>query len=132
LDQVKNYVSTQYWARNNTSEDSVFFIEGAFPVGVSWRTLSNRPVAYPNNVMSFYNYPSYIDEFNLKRIEYWDNAIRFGEVDFLGDWREGFICSSQELYSIDYVVRSRLQKHLNFPVIYENQDFKILKVICPD
>ncbi len=130
LKEVSDYRDAQLWAKRNTSQSSVFFIDGSFPPYYVWRTLSERAVANPNPIWSLYNYPTYVDAFNAKRNAYWENAIKIGQVKFAGDWGVGYFCSSNALYSIDYVVRVKSQKDLPFPVVYANDSFKIEKVVC--
>lgn len=130
LSHVEHFAEVQKWAKKNTQASDVFFIAESFPPNYSWRTLSERPVAHPNNVFSFYSYPDFVDKFNRDSDEFWRSAVNSGKVSFIGQWEEGAFCNSQHLHSVDYVVRNPSQGFLSFPIVFRNEDFIVYGVKC--
>ena len=130
ITKVISYTEAQIWARGNTPETSIFFIDGSLPGSYAWRTLSERPVSNPNLIFSFYNYPSYVDEFNKDREDFWISNLKAENFNYYGQWNENFFCLSQDLNMVSFVVQNFNQKPLFFPVVYRNRDFLIYKVKC--
>jgi hypothetical protein len=128
--KVLSYANAQIWAKTNTAEDSVFFIDGSMPPFYTWRTLSQRPTSNPNPIWSLYNYPVYAHEFNLNRRAFWAKNLSNSKLDYYGQWDEKYFCLGQDLMKISYVVQNYDQKPLSFPIAYENIDFIIYKVRC--
>jgi hypothetical protein len=129
-EKVSAYAETQTWARLNTETDAVFFIDGSMPPYYTWRTLSQRAVSNPNPIWSLYNYPDYADRFNESRDSFWSNSLEAKKLDYYGQWDEKYFCLSRDLMNISYVVQNLEQRALNFPVVYENEHFRVFKVVC--
>jgi hypothetical protein len=129
-EKVSAYTETQTWARLNTETDAVFFIDGSMPPYYTWRTLSQRAVSNPNPIWSLYNYPDYADRFNKSRDFFWSNSLEAKKLDYYGQWDEKYFCLSRDLMNISHVVQNLEQRALNFPVVYENEHFRVYKVVC--
>jgi hypothetical protein len=129
-EKVSSYTATQTWARLNTEADAVFFIDGSMPPYYTWRTLSQRAVSNPNPIWSLYNYPEYADIYNKSRESFWSSSLETKKLDYYGQWDEKYFCLSQDLMNISYVVQNLKQRALKFPIVYENEYFKVFKVGC--
>ena len=130
IEKVQDFADMQVWSKNNTSEFSNFYLEGASPFS-SWRTFSERPRVNPNINWTLYNYPDYAFKHNLYLQNWWKKQIAEKQLEFYGQWNEVFICNSRDMFHTDYVLRSHEQEPMNFPLVYKNNSFKMHKVVCP-
>jgi hypothetical protein len=130
LEKITSYTEAQTWARTETPENSIFFIDGSMPPYYTWRTLSERPVSNPNPIWSLYNYPKYVDDYNKSRDLFWSRSLSTNKLDYYGQWDEKYFCLSQDLMKISYVVQNLDQPDLSFPIVYKNDFFQIFKVEC--
>lgn len=129
VSQVHDFADMQLWAKNNTLENSNFYLEGASSF-TSWRTLSQRPRVNPNINWSMYNYPDYAFQHNQKLQNWWNEQIADKKLLFYGQWNDKFICNSYPLFHTNYVLQSYKQESMDFPLVYKNESFKMYRVVC--
>lgn len=125
-----DWFKAQYWARDNTPEQSIFLVPSYTQPGdhTGFRVFSERALAYSSRDGGSVTVDVGDSGNNQMELAY-EWIRRYKDLEGNEDFNEEKLKMLREKYKFDYVLRSKsMDPALNFPIAYENFSLRIYQM----